>query len=108
VMAFALGSSLFSILPTNQPSHTEQADCAPNGACDKERAPKSLWERVTIIWDRTFDDPVAFYTLVLGIFTALLVAVAGIQIRYLIRTDKTARISAEAAKKSDDALPALE
>jgi hypothetical protein len=54
------------------------------------------------LWQRTFEDPVAFYTLVLSIFTAVLAVVAIVQIRFLARADETAGISAEAARKSAD------
>jgi hypothetical protein len=99
-MAFALGGSVVSILPPNQSAHTEQADCAPNGVCGKHEVAKSFRERLSIIWSRTWDDPVAFYTFVLGIFTAVLAVVAIAQIRFLIRADRTARIAALAADRS--------
>lgn len=44
------------------------------------------------------NDPVSLYTLALAIFSGLLVFVSIVQIRYLIRADKTARITAQAAK----------
>lgn len=50
------------------------------------------------LWDRTTDDPVAFFTFVLAVFTGSLVIVTGTQIGFLIRADKTARTSADAAK----------
>jgi hypothetical protein len=54
------------------------------------------------------DQEIALYTLWLAIFTGALVAVSGIQIFFLIRTDKTARITAEAAKQSSDAVLKIE
>jgi hypothetical protein len=66
-------------------------------------------------WNWTTQDPVSFYTSVLAIFTGALVFVAGIQIRYLIRADITARRSAiaarraaVAARKSADHIPRVE
>jgi|SRR6266446_2111327 len=50
------------------------------------------------------DDRIARYTLWLAILTGALVLVSSIQIFFLIRTDKIARLSAEAAKQSADAL----
>ncbi|MGA9137745.1 MAG: hypothetical protein WBZ39_07415 [Methylovirgula sp.] len=47
---------------------------------------------------------VARYTKILAGFTAVLALVAGYQIYFLSRTDETARISAEAAKLSAEAL----
>ena len=54
------------------------------------------------IWQRTTTDPIALYTLVLAIFTGLLFIVSAIQGGFLLRADKTARITAEAARKSAD------
>ncbi len=45
----------------------------------------------------TAEDRIATYTLWLALFTFALVAVSSVQIRFLIRADKTARITAEAA-----------
>ncbi len=61
-----------------------------------------------MIWIRTWDDPVAFYTFILSIFTALLAIVSAFQIIFLIRADKTARITANAAKESSEAATAIE
>jgi hypothetical protein len=57
--------------------------------------------------EKTFDDPIALYTLLLAVFTGALVAVTVGQIGFLIRTDKTARLTAEAAKVSADAAVAI-
>lgn len=46
------------------------------------------------------DDRLADYTLWLAVATFALVAVSGLQIRFLINADKTARISAIAARKT--------
>jgi hypothetical protein len=54
-------------------------------------------------WNWTTQDPVSFYTSLLAIFTGALVIVSVIQIRYLIRADETARMSAEAAKRAAQA-----
>jgi hypothetical protein len=59
-------------------------------------------------WQWTTHDAVSFYTFVLAIFTGVLGSVAIVQIRYLIRADKTARVAADAAKKSADATTAIE
>ena len=55
------------------------------------------------IWASTWDNPVAFYTFVLAVFTALLALLSLIQIGFLIRLGKTLRISAAAAKQASDA-----
>jgi hypothetical protein len=53
-------------------------------------------------WQRTADDPVAIFTAVLAGGTLALFGVAIIQIYFLTKADKTARISADAAKQSAD------
>ena len=58
------------------------------------------------LWIKTEKDPLAVYTLLLVIFTAVLAGVSGFQIYFLSRADKTARISADAAKTSADAATA--
>jgi hypothetical protein len=45
-------------------------------------------------------DSVGLYTLVLAVFTGLLVGVSGVQGYFLLRADKTARIAANAADLS--------
>jgi hypothetical protein len=54
--------------------------------------------RTQSLWIPT--DSVGLYTLVLAIFSALLVGVSGAQGYLLLRADRTARIVADAAKKS--------
>jgi hypothetical protein len=49
------------------------------------------------------DERIARYNFWLAIFTAALVVVSSIQFIFLYRTDKTARIAADAAKRSADA-----
>lgn len=53
-------------------------------------------------------DPVAFFTAVLASLTLILAIVGVFQIIYLNRADKTARLAAEAAKASADALQVSE
>jgi hypothetical protein len=53
-------------------------------------------------WQRTADDPVAIFTAVLATFTMILAGVSIVQIYFLTKADKTARISADAAKQSAD------
>lgn len=52
------------------------------------------------LWQKTFEDPVAFYTLVLTAFTGVLSIASIFQSRMLIKADETTRIAANAAKKS--------
>lgn len=64
----------------------------------------TAWSRIadvaTRFWRWTTAEPVALYTAVLSFFSGVLVVVSFVQIRYLIRADKTARISAIAANLS--------
>lgn len=69
---------------------------------------KSLSEKAAYVWEKTWDDAVAFYTAVLGVFTGLLVVVSGLQGFFLLRADKTARIAANAADLSARAAIALQ
>jgi hypothetical protein len=59
-------------------------------------------------WDWTTHDAVSFYTFVLAIFTGVLGCVALIQLHFLNRADKTARVAAEAAKLNAEAVMAAE
>jgi hypothetical protein len=66
-------------------------------------------------WQITETDPVATFTGTLALFTLALVIISGVQIYFLNRSDKTARLTAEAAglsaiaaKKSADAAVAIE
>jgi hypothetical protein len=63
-------------------------------------------ESAQSLWVPT--DSVGLYTLVLAIFTALLALVSGVQGALLLRADKTARVAADAAKRSADAAFAAE
>ena len=69
---------------------------------------KSLRQRLSVVWNRTWEDPVAFYTFVLSIFTGLLFIVSAVQIVYLIRADRTAGKSANAALMSAQAAIGIE
>ncbi len=84
--------------PQNQYCKTSE----PQSNCTPQRDnPTKIWrERLSIIWNRTWDDPVAFYTFILSIFTALLALVSVFQIGFLMSADKTARLAAQAADLS--------
>ena len=55
------------------------------------------------LWNWTTGDAVSFYTSAVAFFTCALVFVSAIQIRFLIRADRTARISAVAARDAANA-----
>jgi hypothetical protein len=63
---------------------------------------------VHLLWSKTWEDPVAFHTAVLSLFTALLVVVSGLQGWFILRADATARIAANAADRSAKAAIALQ
>jgi hypothetical protein len=65
-------------------------------------------EECKSFWERTTSDPIAFFTFTLSIVTLALGAISVRQFHYLKRSDETARITAEAAKKSADAAVAVE
>jgi hypothetical protein len=97
-MGFVVGGSfVWAISQPNQAQHVDSANTGTNAHADQNQPAKSLRERLSIIWDRTWNDPVAFYTLILGIFTALLALVSMGQGWFLYRADKTARRTADAA-----------
>jgi hypothetical protein len=98
VVGFAFGGSfVWSFQQPAQTQNVHNTDTPTNGATNDHQPAKPLRQRLSVIWERTWEDPVAFYTFVLGIFTALLAIVSATQIYFLIRADKTARISADAA-----------
>ncbi len=99
------GRFVWAIDQPNQEQHISDANPSSAGGAEDHQPTKTIRERLSVIWDRTWDDPVAFYTFVLGIFTALVAIVSATQIIFLIRTDKVTRISANAAQKSAEALP---
>ena len=72
---------------------------------------KALREKSSILWEKTWNDPVAFFTLVLALFSGILVVVSFVQIHFLINADgiseksaKAATEAAQAAKLNADAL----
>jgi hypothetical protein len=59
-------------------------------------------------WDKTADDPVAYFTFWLVVFTAVLSLVSTGQIFFLTRTDKSTRVAAQAARDAADASVGME
>jgi hypothetical protein len=111
VLLLGLASGLAWLDSSQHPPHENAIGAAQNHAANapqQQQPAKTLGERFTIIWNRTWDDPVAFYTFVLSIFTGLLAVVSAIQIGFLIRSDQTARIAAEAASLNARAAVAVE
>jgi hypothetical protein len=91
----------------SSPSPTPPAEQHQNSAkqhaaakAENNQPAKTLRQRFSNIWEKTWEEPVAFYTLVLTAFTGLLAIVSFAQGIFLVRADKTARISANAANLS--------
>jgi hypothetical protein len=98
LLGFFLGGSfVWSIDYPYRQQYVANPAHEPDTGAEDDQPAKTLRERLSIIWDRTWEEPVAFYTFVLSIFTALLAAVSGFQIWFLIRTDKITRLTADAA-----------
>ncbi len=108
MLAIGVWAVAAATIPENQNGHVTQTNTQSEETAKQHKPAKSLGESLSIIWDRTFEDPVAFYTFVLGIFTGLLAIVSGTQIYFLMRADTTARTAADAAtaqvRLSKDAL----
>ena len=92
VAIFAIGMVFESSLYPPNPEHGSNAiqQSESTSIPDKEKT-QSLWVPT---------DSVGLYTLVLAVFTGLLVGVSTVQGYFLLRADKTARISAETARAS--------
>jgi hypothetical protein len=101
LMGIAVGvtlmlAAIFASSPYARDSHDGHAtENQTQTNTEHNDAPETLWQK-------TIAEPVAFYTFVLSIFTAVLATVAIAQIRYLARSDETARIAADAAKSAND------
>jgi hypothetical protein len=106
VFGFAVASWSSQQQPQNQ--QATASNSSPNCTAEQNKPTKTWGEGLSIIWNRTWDDPVAFYTFILSIFTALLALVSFAQVGFLIRADRTARLTAEAAKLSADAAIGVE
>ncbi len=92
-VAWVLFGSWYAWQSSLSPLRTEATHEQPTD----ETSPKS-----------TADERIAAYTGWLATFTLALVIVSAVQIRFLIRADETARITATAAKQSADAVMAAE
>jgi len=80
---------------TNQPANSH-----PKASANENSQSKSLWERLALILEKSLDDPIAFFTLILACFTGLLVIVSFIQIWFLIHADHLAEEAGQTAKES--------
>jgi hypothetical protein len=89
-----------AVPPPSQQQDVAETDHPADSVAVQNNPVEPTWRH---LWRRTFEDPVAFYTFVLAVFTAVLAIVSGTQIAFLIKADKTARISSHAAKTAADA-----
>jgi hypothetical protein len=83
---------LYSSQPPNEPEQQQHSE--------KYEASQQKRELSKSFWQRTTEDPIAFFTLWLAIFTMILSAVAVIQIKFLVRAEGIATKTAQAAKDS--------
>jgi hypothetical protein len=85
-----------SLLPSPNQQTVDRSDRGTKNSSPKITTPKSA------------DDRIADYTWWVAAFTFALSVVSGFQIFFLIRTDKTARLAADAARKSAEHIPRAE
>lgn len=97
-LALFLGLGTFGIWSEISSQHHPTSQ-APHRASDSAKP---------YIDPRSSEERIADYTLWLERFTGLLALVSAVQIFFLIRADRTARISADAAKTAAEAIPLLE
>jgi hypothetical protein len=103
-MGFVVGGSfVWGVLYTPPQQHAANDQRSANGAAQEEHKNN---EQAQSLWVPT--DSVGLYTLVLAAFTFLLVVVSTAQGFFLLRSDKTARIAANAAALSAKAAIAIE
>ena len=87
-LAMRIALLLFFLLAPQSQRSAPKATSQPqtqSAAAGNAQQPTAKHEPAESLWQRTFTDPVAFYTFVLAIFTGLLAVVSGVQISFLIR-----------------------
>lgn len=92
LLALIVAGATFSLHHDDQ-RPSRQHEGGSEQQAEKVGPPKSFM-------DRTLDDPTAFFTAALAFLTTILAGVGAVQIRYLVRADDTARMSANAARKA--------
>jgi hypothetical protein len=72
-VGFVVGRSLvWAVGQPNQEQHVTTTDAAPNGDTKQHQLTKTFRQRLMAIRDRTWEDPVAFYTFVLAFLQRVL------------------------------------
>jgi hypothetical protein len=99
LLVYPLIKLIESPLPAPQTKANQRANKGAEDSGTKNEPSESVGQRLGF-WERTFDDPIAFYTFVLAIFTGVLGTVSLIQLTFIFRADRTARITANAAMSS--------
>jgi hypothetical protein len=95
-VAIMIVVAAISITQSNGSNGYSEAEYNTSGRAAEPKQPESFWQK-------TETDPVAAFTGTLAIFTFALVVISAVQIYYLNRSDKTARLTAEAALKAAEA-----
>ena len=108
IVGFALGGAFVAAIGHLINQRPPITTTIPTPGTNQHQPAKTFGERLSIIWDRTWEDPVAFYTFVLSIFTLCLVVVSLGQGYFLFRSDRSTRIAANAAQLSAEAAIAIE
>ncbi len=101
LLAVTLGLASFAVRQPAQGPQQDERGASAQQEQHTQEGKESLWHPSTY-------EPITALTVALVVFTAVLAVVAIIQIRFLARADETARIAANAAKRSADALITLE
>jgi hypothetical protein len=101
-------ASLFRIAVLGWQSSYSLTDGEKQQCYDDAKKSEHKSEECKWFWERTASDPVAFFTFTLTVVTLALGAISIRQFHYLKRSDATARIAAEAARNSANALISAE
>ncbi len=86
---FVVGFALSRNPPANPPQ--SQSESAQSG--EQQKSKETFWERLT-------DDPTAYFTAVLALFTFVLAGTSFFQIYFLFSADRSTRLAARAAINS--------
>src|SRR4051812_16082902 len=107
LLAFMIALVALSMMRSTQEQsdqkYNQQAEQPTNPRPEQHKVAKTFGERLAIIWDRTWEDPVAFFTFVLACSTgALFIAT----IALFISGEKSASAAKEAAEAATGAFTA--
>src|SRR5437588_612464 len=88
LLAFAVALVTFAMLRSSgqpqRPTYNQPASESASPESRTNEPPETFGEQLSLVWRRTWTDPVAFYTFVLAIFTGLLAIVSATQIWLLL------------------------